>query len=83
MERAATGLIEAGLTFLTTIAARLENRSSTDGPSQPVQEVLSKLVTCHPETNRPILSIPLPESFTQERLSRAVDVFLNALRPPS
>jgi superfamily II DNA or RNA helicase len=75
-EKAAAGLIEAGLTFLELIAAGAGNQQSADVGDT------SSLFSRDPQTNRPILSIPLPVSVTEERLAQAVKGFLRALRTP-
>jgi hypothetical protein len=80
VERAAVGLAKAGLTFLQSIAAELESRSSA---GRQVQGALSTLFSRHPQTNHPLLSIPLPESFTAERITQAVARFLSALEVPA
>jgi hypothetical protein len=82
VERAAVGLAKAGLAFLQSIAAELESRSAhTAGPQG--QGALSSLFSRHPQTNHPMLSIPLPESFTAERMTQAVAQFLSALEVPA
>ncbi|MFB3917262.1 MAG: DEAD/DEAH box helicase [Terriglobales bacterium] len=78
VEKAAAGLIEAGLTFLESIAASAGNgRSAHLGETR---HPLSALFSRDPQTNRPTLSIPLPASVTEERLTEAVAGFLRALR---
>jgi superfamily II DNA or RNA helicase len=76
---AAAGLIEAGLAFLESIAI-----STGDGQSVHAGDMhhsLSELFSRDLRTNRPMLSIPLPDSVTEERLTRAVAGFLRAARP--
>jgi superfamily II DNA or RNA helicase len=78
-EKAAGSLIEAGLTFLESLAARAGGGAQTEfGPQ--LQRTFASLWSSDPKTNRPQLSIPLPSAVTQERLSRAVAGFLSALR---
>ena len=50
--------------------------------SRRLDQVLSSLFTRDPRTSRAALTIPLPESVTQERCSNAISVLLNALRHP-
>ena len=77
LEKAAAGLVEAGLAFLESIAASAGNgRSDQRGDEHP----LSALFSRDPQTNRPILSIPLPASVTAERVAEAVAGFLHGLR---
>jgi hypothetical protein len=77
-EKAAAGLLEAGVTFLETIAARAGNGQSR----QPcdTQRPFSGLFSRDTQTNRPILSIPLPTSVTEERLTAALTGLLRGLR---
>lgn len=77
-EKAAAGLIEAGLTFLESIAASAGNGQSAH--LGDTQHPLSALLSRDPRTNRPMLSIPLPASVTEKRLAEAVTGFLRALR---
>jgi len=78
LEKAATGLIEAGLVFLESIAASAGNGEAAH--VSDMQHPLSALFSRDPKTNRPILSVPLPSSVTQERLAKAVTGFLRGLR---
>jgi hypothetical protein len=65
VESAAASLIEAGVRFIETISI---------GPA--VGDLLAGLITRDPRTDRPALSIPLPESVTQERLAGAISALL-------
>ena len=78
LERAAAGLAKTGLVFLQSLSVELENRSSA-----PTAGQLSGLFSRDPQTNQPVLSIPLPESFTAERITQAVARFLSALEIPA
>jgi superfamily II DNA or RNA helicase len=69
-EQAAGKLIESGVRFLESLAAVVQNAPSVGGASN--------LVSVDPRTNRPILSIPLPESVDQDRLVRALSAVLGA-----
>jgi len=62
IEKATAGLLEAGVQFLESF--------STGG--------VAHLITRDAKTNRPVLSIPLPESLTQERLASAISGLLAA-----
>jgi superfamily II DNA or RNA helicase len=77
-EKAAAGLLEVGVTLLETIAASAGN--GQDAHSDGKQHPFSALFSRDPRTNRPILSIPLPISVTEERLAAAVTGFLRGLR---
>jgi hypothetical protein len=46
--------------------------------SAPTGEGLASLVSRDPQTNRPVLSIPLPQALDQDRLTRAISAFLGA-----
>jgi SNF2 family DNA or RNA helicase len=69
-EQAAAGLIETGVRFLESLAAL--------APNAPADGASSNLVSLDPRTNRPVLSIPLPESMDQNRLVRALSAVLGA-----
>ena len=75
---AAAGLLEAGLRFLESVAAEPVASPSETSSDQPVQRALAGLFTHQPGTNRPVLSIPLPESITAERLAGALTGLLKA-----
>jgi superfamily II DNA or RNA helicase len=66
--KAAAGLLEAGLKFLESMTS-----------DRPIEQVLSGLISRDPGTNRPVLSIPLPESITEGRLTSAIAGLLNRL----
>jgi hypothetical protein len=71
IETAAAGLIEAGVKFIESIAS--------DGTGSRLEQILSGLCTRDARTNRPVLSIPLPESVSQERIARAISGLVNSL----
>jgi len=66
--KAAAGLLEAGLKFLESMTS-----------DRPLDQVLSGLISRAPGTNRPMLSIPLPESITEGRLTNAIAGLLSKL----
>jgi superfamily II DNA or RNA helicase len=73
IEMAAAGLMEAGLKFIESIAR-------DDGAaSSRLEQIVSGLFTRDTRTNRPVLSIPLPESLTQERFTAAISGLVNTL----
>jgi hypothetical protein len=76
---AAAGLIEAGVKFLESLAAETAGGLSAGAPAHPIQQALAGLFSQDPSTNRPVLSIPLPESITPGRLSNALAGLLGAL----
>jgi len=71
-QQAAAGLIEAGLRLFESLGAL--------GQGAPLGTALANLVSIDPRTERPVLSIPLPESLDQNRLVRALSAFSNAFR---
>jgi hypothetical protein len=77
-ERAAAGLIEAGLAFIESMAVSAGNSQSAHHGD--TQHPLSGLFSRDPRTNHRTLSIPLPASVTEERLAAAVTAFLRGLR---
>jgi hypothetical protein len=77
---AVASFFEAGLLFIETIASDRAAGSSTDAPTRRLDQSLSALFSQDARTNRPVLSIPLPESITQERLTGAIATLLNAFR---
>jgi superfamily II DNA/RNA helicase len=74
-EQAAAGLIETGVRFLESLAAVA--RSAPDGSG------LSSLLSRDPCTRRPVLSIPLPESFDQGRIAQAISALLGSIGRPA
>jgi hypothetical protein len=69
-EHAAAELIETGVRFLESLAAVAR--------SAPAGEGLSSLLSRDPQTNRPVLSIPLPQSVDQSRVGRVISALMNA-----
>jgi hypothetical protein len=69
--KAAAGLLEAGIKFLESMTSETSAR--------PLDQVLSGLIARDPGTNRPVLSIPLPESITEGRLTSAIAGLLSRL----
>ena len=76
---AAAGLIEAGVRFLESLAAESAAGPSREAQPHPIQQVVAGLFSHDPRTNRPVLSIPLPESITPDRLTKALAGLLGAL----
>ena len=79
IESAAAGLIEAGVRFMESIAADDTAGAGDGAPGGRLEQILSALFTRDTRTNRPALSIPLPESITQERLATAISGLVNTL----
>ncbi len=78
IQTAAASFIEAGLKFIETITAGQGAGDSEVALSSRFDQPLAGLFTRDARTNRPVLSIPLPESVTQERVSGALSALLNA-----
>ncbi|MGH9345431.1 MAG: DEAD/DEAH box helicase [Terriglobia bacterium] len=79
MEAAAASFFEAGLKLLESLTAGSAARNSAGGSANPVEQVLSSLLTHDPRTNLPALTIPLPESVSKERLAGALSSLLYTL----
>jgi SNF2 family DNA or RNA helicase len=77
IEKAAAVLIEAGVKFIESIASGGAARNSAGAAPSRLEQILSGLFTRDAGTNRPTLSIPLPESLSQERFTTAVSSLLN------
>jgi superfamily II DNA or RNA helicase len=69
-DQTAAGLIETGVRFLESLAAVAQNASA--------EQALLNLVSLDPATNRPVLSIPLPQPADRNRLVRALSTVLGA-----
>jgi hypothetical protein len=79
IEKAVAGLMEAGVKFLESIISESPAGSSAEASGRRFDQILSGLFARDAQTNRPVLSIPLPESATQERLAAAISGLVNAL----
>ncbi|HEV2326672.1 MAG TPA: DEAD/DEAH box helicase [Terracidiphilus sp.] len=78
---AAASFVEAGLKLIESFAAdRTDAKAGT--PAKRLDHAVSALFTRDSRTNRPALTIPLPESVTQERLAGAMSVLLATLGKP-
>jgi SNF2 family DNA or RNA helicase len=78
IQMAAASFIEAGLRFLETIGSGDGAGRADAASASGVDRLLAGLFTRDARTDRPVLSIPLPESVTQERLSGALSAVLSA-----
>ena len=74
-EQAAAALIETAVRFLESLAAVARNAPDGGG--------LSSLLSRDPRTRRPVLSIPLPESFDQGRIAQAISALLGSIGRPA
>jgi hypothetical protein len=80
IQNAAAGLIEAGVKFIESIASGGAAGCSVETSTSRFERTLSGLFTRDVNTNGPALSIPLPESLSQEQFADAVSSLLNTLR---
>ena len=80
IEKAAAGLFEAGIKLIESIAdGGAAAGSSPEDSGSRFEQILSGLFTRDARTNRPVLSIPLPEPVSQERLVAAFSGLMGAL----
>jgi hypothetical protein len=77
--QAASGLLEAGLKFLESLAPPKETPAAAPSARAPLEKAASSLVRTDPETSRPVLAIPLPEGVTAERLADTIGGLLTRL----
>ncbi len=78
LEQNAGALIETGLRFLESLAAIVQSTPAGATAGQSIGERLSSLVSRDRDTGRKTLSIPLPESTDEDRLTRAITSVLSA-----
>ncbi|MFB3828447.1 MAG: DEAD/DEAH box helicase [Bryobacteraceae bacterium] len=69
-EKAAADLLENGARFLESLASVARNAAAGGA--------LPNLISRDPQTNRPMLSIPLPQTVDQDRLQRALSALAAA-----
>jgi hypothetical protein len=80
IETAAAGWIEASVKFIESIFTRDGAAGdSASASGSRLEQILSGLCTLDTRTNKPVLSIPLPESVSQERIARAISILVNSL----
>jgi hypothetical protein len=78
LEKNAGALIETGLRFLESLAAIVQSTPADTTAEQPIWQRLSSLVSHDQNTGRKTLSIPLPQSIDEDRLTRAIAGVLSA-----
>ncbi|HTV56880.1 MAG TPA: DEAD/DEAH box helicase, partial [Terriglobia bacterium] len=80
---AAKGFLQAGLELVNSLSASNQGHGVPAGASSSlaanVHQVVGSFVKNDPETQRPVLTIPLPESVTVERLANFVGAFLGKI----
>jgi len=77
--QAAAKLLEAGLNFLETIAPPAPGAASSADRLKPIERTLSALLRTDAQTQRPVFTVSLPESFTTQRLAGVISGLLNKL----
>ncbi len=77
--QAAAKLLEAGLSFLETIALPGTGAARSTNYSRIIERAFSSLVRADPQTQRRVFTLPLPESLTAERVANAVSGLLSRL----
>ena len=77
--QAAARLLEAGLHFLESIAPPSAEPTKTMDRFEPLERAVAALCRTDPQTQRPVLSIPLPESFSAGRLAGALSGLLGRI----
>ena len=78
LEQTAGGLLETGLRFLESLAAIVQSTPAGTTAEQSIGQRLSSLVSHDQNTGRKTLSIPLPQSIDEDRLTRAIAGVLSA-----
>jgi superfamily II DNA or RNA helicase/predicted nucleic acid-binding Zn finger protein len=80
IEVAAATFLDAGLKLIESLAANSAAQKEDGAQADRMGQAISSLITRDARTNRPVLSIPLPESVTQQRLAGAVAALFAAFR---
>jgi superfamily II DNA or RNA helicase len=79
---AAKSFLQAGLELLTSLSTsngEVREAASGSRPVANVQQFVSGFVKNDPQTQRPILTVPLPESLTVERVADFIGAFLGKI----
>jgi superfamily II DNA or RNA helicase len=77
--QAAAKLLEAGLSFLETIAPPATGVARSTDHSKTIERAFSSLLRIDTQTRRHVLTVPLPESLTAERVAGAISGLLGKL----
>ena len=77
IDSAVTGLLEAGLQFLEALGgatkpAGAAAQGARGGQAPSGQSAVSQLVRKDPQTNRPVIAVPLPENIDAARIEQAL-----------
>ncbi len=78
-EQAAAGLIDAGVRFPESLGSHVGAKVCQPHLDDLVRRLISPLIQTNPQTNRPVLAIPLPDSVGQDRLVAALSGLLARL----
>jgi SNF2 family DNA or RNA helicase len=73
----AADFLEAGLKFLESLAPPAAEHRPANG--NQLEKAISSLLRTDPQTQRPVLTIPIPEVVTAERLAGAIGGLLSRL----
>jgi hypothetical protein len=77
--QAAAKLLEAGLALLETIAPPAPNLVGPPDHLKAIERDISSLLRIDAQTQRPVLTVRLPESITAERVAGAISSLLSKL----
>lgn len=77
--QAAAKLLEAGLSFLETLAPPAASVARPTDHTKTIERAFSSLLRIDARTQRPVLTVPLPESLTAERVAGAISGLLSKL----
>jgi SNF2 family DNA or RNA helicase len=84
LTQAMSGLIEAGMRFLEAISFVATGPESAPTPAGrlngPPKDFVSDIIRTDSETGVPMLTIPLPETVTTERVANAIGSFLRTFQ---
>ncbi len=79
LRQAAATLLEAGVAFLESLAPS----QAAAGGDGPLGRALSNLIRTDPQTQQPMLAIPLPQTLPLDRLAGALGGLLSRLSAPA
>ncbi|MGH9448652.1 MAG: hypothetical protein ACRD3O_23495, partial [Terriglobia bacterium] len=76
----AAALLEAGLSLLRSFQTNAP-AATASSPVEPFKQKLSTLIHSDPQSQKQVLSIPLPENLTIDRVARAVKDLFESRKP--
>jgi hypothetical protein len=74
--QATAKFLEAGLSFLEALVPPAAGVVRAQDYSRTIERAFSSLLRTDPQTQRPVLAVPLPESFSAERVAGAISGLL-------